>query len=159
MADTARGTIGPKIIQLSVFLENRVGLLLKLTKQLEQYEVHICALSIIDTADTAVIRMVVDNIPAAKKAFAERGLTVYESDLIGVELPIAQGIGVSSVLGTLLRAEINVHYVYSLITRSNGNPVIALHVDSHETAVKILRNHDLALVGQDDIQWEGSEGS
>jgi hypothetical protein len=159
MADTARGTIGPKIVQLSVFLENRVGLLLKLAKQLEERQVHICAISIIDTADTAVVRMVVDNVAGAKKAFADRGLTVYESDLLGVELPISEGIGVTSVLGTLLRAEINVHYVYSLITRSNGNPVVALHVDSHETAVKILQAHDLGLVGQDDIVWEGEAGS
>ena len=159
MSDTARGTIQPKIVQLSVFLENRVGLLLKMAKELEAQKVHICAISIIDTADCAIVRMVVDNVAAAKKAFSARGLTCYETDLVGVELPIAQGIGVPSVLGTLLRAEINVHYVYSLITRSSGNPVLALHVDSHETAVKILQNHDLQLVGQDDIAWEGSEGS
>lgn len=159
MADTARGTIAPKIIQLSVFLENRVGQLLKLTKQLEHYGVHICALSIVDTADSAIIRMVVDNVAGAKKAFSDQRLTAYESELVGVEVPIHQGIGIASILGTLLRAEINVHYVYSLITRSNENPVVALHVDNHETAVKILKNHDLSLVGQDDIVWEGTEGS
>jgi hypothetical protein len=159
MTDVARGTIGPKIVQLSVFLENRVGLLLKLAKQLEERNVHICAISIIDTADSAIVRMVVDNVGAAKKALEERGLTVYQSELVGIELPIGEGIGVTSLLGTLLRAEINVHYVYSLITRSNGNPVLALHVDSHETAVKILTAHDLSLVGQDDIVWEGTEGS
>lgn len=159
MSDTARGTIQPKVIQLSVFLENRVGVLLKLAKQLEAQKVHICAISIIDTADSAIVRMVVDNVPAAKKAFQERGLTCYESELIGVEVPIEQGIGVASILGTLLRAEINVHYVYSLVTRSGGHPVLAFHVDSHDTAVKILQNHDLHLVGQDDIFWEGSAGS
>ena len=47
----------------------------------------------------------------------------------------------------------------SAITRSNGNPILALHVVSHETAVKILKNHDLSLVGQDDIVWEGVDGS
>jgi hypothetical protein len=159
MADTARGTISPKIIQLSVFLENRVGLLLKTAKQLEQEGVHICAISIIDTADVAIVRMVVDDVTSAKKAFKTWGLTVYETELVGVELPIEQGIGVASVLGTLLRAEINVHYVYSLITRSNGNPVLALHVDNHEHATKILRNHDLPLIGQDDVMWEGNPGS
>jgi len=157
MTDTAKSIICPKICQLSVFLENRVGLLLKLVKQLEAQRVHICAMSIIDTADSAIVRMVVDNVAGAKKAFQERGLTSYECDLVGVELPIASGIGIASVLGTLLRAEININYVYSLITRVNGNPVLALHVDNHETSVRILRNHDLSLVGQDDIVWEGSE--
>jgi hypothetical protein len=157
--ETARGTVGPKIVQLSVFLENRVGLLLKLAKQLETRNVHICAISIIDTADVAVVRMVVDNVGGAKKAFEERGLTCYESDLVGVALPIEAGIGVASVLGTLLRAEINVHYVYSLITRVNGHPVIALHLDDRETAVKILQNHGLELIDQNDIRWEGAEGA
>jgi hypothetical protein len=159
MSDTARRTSQPKIHQLSVFLENRVGLLLKLTKQLEAREVHICAISIIDTADVAIVRMIVDNVAAAKKAMEERGLTVYETDLVGVECPIQEGIGVASILGTLLRAEINVHYVYSLITRVNGNAVLAFHLDNHETAVKILQNHSLELVDQDDIEWDGSEGS
>lgn len=159
MTDTARGTVGPKIVQLSVFLENRVGLLLKLVKQLEERGVHICAISIIDTADAAVVRMVVDNVAAAKKAFQERGLTAYEADLVGVEVPIDSGIGVASILGTLLRAEINVHYVYSLITRPNGHPVLAIHVEDRETAVKVLQNHQISLIDQDEIVWEGQEGS
>jgi hypothetical protein len=159
MSETARGTIGPKVVQLSIFLENRVGLLLQTTKQLEENGVHICAISIIDTADTAVVRMIVDNVAKAKRALQTRGLTVYESDLVAVELPIQEGIGVTSVLGTLLRAEINVHYVYSLITRFEGNPVLAIHVDDHGMAAKVLQSHGLSLIGQDDIAWEGAEGS
>jgi hypothetical protein len=159
MADTTRGIISPKIVQLSVFLPNRVGVLLQLSKHLEARQVHVCAIAVIETADTAILRMVVDNVGAAKKAMQERGLTVYESELVGVELPIQEGIGITSVLGTLLRAEVNIHYVYSLITRHDGNPVLAFHVDSHEAACKILTSHGLTLVGQDDIEWEGTEGS
>lgn len=155
MTDTARGIIAPKIVQLSIFVENRVGLLLQLTRHLEARKVHICAVSIIDTADTAVIRMVVDNVAGAKKALQERGLVCYEADLIGVALPLEQGIGIAQVLGTLLRAEINVHYVYSLITRWNGDSVIALHVENHDSAVQALVDAGLHLVGQDDILWEG----
>ncbi len=159
MTETAKRTIQPKIIQLSVFLENRVGILLQLAKLLEERKVHICAISIIDTADCAVLRMIVDNVPAAKRALSDRGLTAYSSELVGIVLPTRMGIGVSSILGTLLRAEINIHYVYSLIPRTGGEPVLALHVDNHETAVKILQNHDIELIGQDDIAWEGAEGS
>lgn len=159
MADTARGIISPKIVQLSVFLQNRVGILLQLTKHLEARKVHVCALAVIETADTAILRMIVDNVLVAKKALQERGLSVYESELVGVELPISSGIGITGVLGTLLRAEVNIHYVYSLITRSNGNPILAFHVDSHDAACKVLSAHDLQLVGQDDIVWEGADGS
>jgi hypothetical protein len=159
MAETARANNGPKIVQLSVFLENRVGLLLKLVKQLEARNVHIVAISIVDTADSAIVRMVVDNVGSAMKAFQERGLTAYQCELIGVEVPIERGIGVASVLGTLLRAEINIHYVYSLITRSNGHPVLAFHVDSQDTAIRILQSHGLSLVDQNDIIWEEPEHS
>ena len=159
MAETARRTNQPKIMQLSVFLENRVGLLLKLTKQLEAKSVHICGVSIIDTADVAIIRLVVDNVAGAKKALEDQRLSVYETELVAVECPITEGIGVASILGTLLRAELNVHYMYPLITRVNDHPVLAFHVEDHTTAIKILQAHDLELVDQDDISWEGSEGS
>jgi hypothetical protein len=157
-SETARGTIGPKVVQLSIFLENRVGLLLQVTKLLEEKNVHICAISIIDTADTAVVRMIVDNVPRAKTALKERGIAVYETDLLAVELPVREGMTFTGILGTLLRAEVNVHYVYSLITRSNGNPVLAFHVEDHDMAVEVLERHGLSLIGQDDIAWEGEEG-
>jgi hypothetical protein len=148
-----------KIFQLSVFLENRVGLLLQLSKLLEENQVHICGLSIIDTADSAIVRMVVDNVAAARSSLKGRGLTVYETDLVGVEMPIRQGIDTSAVFGILLRAEINVHYVYPLICRVNQNPVLAFHVDNTDLAAKVLLRHELELVGQDDIVWEGDPGN
>jgi len=143
-----------KVYQLSIFLENRVGLLLRISKLLEESRVHICAISVVDTADCAIIRIVVDHVPRAKEAFKAQGLTVYETPLIGVEVPVAQGIGITSILGILLRAEINIDYVYPLIGRAHDNPVLVFRVDSPEVAARILMRHDLTLVGQDDITWE-----
>lgn len=151
MSEVARRSI-QKIYQLSVFLENRVGLLLQLSKLLEFNDVTICALSIIDTADSAIVRMVVNDPAKAKTALREKGLTAYETPLIGVEVPLERGIGITSVLGILLRAEINIHYVYSLITQHNRHSVLALHVDQPDLAARILSRHDLDIVGQDDLR-------
>ncbi len=153
--DTAKGTIGPKVRQLSVFLQNRVGLLSRVVRQLEEQDVHICAISIVDTADSAIVRMIVDKPAKAREVLEGEGYTVYELDLVAVEVPPREtGVGISQVLSSLLRAEVNVHYVYALIIRSNGHPVLAFHVDDREAAVRVLTSRGLTCIGQDEIQWE-----
>ncbi len=154
MFETARDTSGPRVQQLSFFLQNRVGALLGVVRKFEELSIHICAISILDSADHAVIRMIVDRPAQAIDALREKGLNVFESELVAVELPIEKGIGLPRILAALLMAEVNVHYIYSLIVQSNGHPVVAFHVDEQETAAKVLSQHGLALVGQDQVGWE-----
>jgi hypothetical protein len=154
MSETARKTIDPKVYQLSILLENRVGLLLQLTRELEKRKVHICALSIVNIVDAAVVRLVVDNVEGAKRALQERGLTVYEAELVAVELPTSGKQSIATVLSNLLRAEINIQYCYTLLTRSRGSPVLALYVDSRESAVRVLQDSGFTCIGHDDILWD-----
>ncbi|MGH9360467.1 MAG: hypothetical protein ACRD2T_01015 [Thermoanaerobaculia bacterium] len=154
MLDTARDTSGPRVRQLSFFLQNRVGALLNVARKLQELNIHICAVSILDSADHAVIRMVVDRPSLAKEALLEKGLSIFETELVAVELPIEKGIGLPRILSALLMAEVNVHYIYSLIVPSNGHPVVAFHVDAMETAARVLKQQGLILVGQDQITWE-----
>ena len=88
MLETARETTGPRVRQISFFLQNRVGALLGVARKLEELNIHICAVSIQDSADHAVIRMVVDRPSLAKEALVERGLNVFENELVAVELPV-----------------------------------------------------------------------
>jgi hypothetical protein len=155
MIETARDTSGPRVRQLSFFLPNRVGAFLGIARKLEELHVNICAVSILDSADHAVIRMVVDRPSLAKEALLEKGLNVFETDLVAVELPIEKGVGLPRLLTALIQAEVNVHYIYSLIVSSNGHPVIAFHVDSVEAASQIFKQQGLVLVGQDQIIWGG----
>jgi len=154
MLETARETTGPRVRQISFFLQNRVGALLGVARKLEELNIHICAVSIQDSADHAVIRMVVDRPSLAKEALVERGLNVFENELVAVELPIERGIGLPRILSALLMAEVNVHYIYSLIVQSNNHPVLAFHVDTMDTASQVLKQQGLVLVGQDQIVWE-----
>ncbi|MBI4587066.1 MAG: hypothetical protein HY717_23900 [Planctomycetes bacterium] len=154
MFEVARDQTGPMIKQLSFFLPNRVGALLGVVRKLEEKNVHICAVSILDSADHAVIRMVVDRPSVAREALIAEGHEVFETELLGVELSPKKNLGIKNVLATLLLAEINIHYIYSLIVQSNDRPILAFHVDEVATAVKALQKHGLTLVGQDEIQWD-----
>ncbi len=151
--EVSKDTLQPRIRQISFFLPNRVGALLGVARRLEELNVHICAISILDSADHAVIRMVVDRPSLAKEALLEKGLNVFETELIAVELPVERGIGLPRLLTALLMAEVNVHYTYSLIVQSGGHPVIAFHVDSVDTAAQVLHKQGLVLIGQDQIAW------
>jgi hypothetical protein len=153
MLETSRDLSAPRVRQLSFFLQNRVGALLAVARKLEELNIHICAISILDSADHAVIRMVVDRPSLAKEALLERGLSIFENELVAVELPIERGIGLPRILSALLMAEVNVHYIYSLIVQSNSHPVVAFHVDAMDTASQVLKQQGLILVGQDQIVW------
>lgn len=146
----------PRIRQLSFFfLQNRIGALLGVTRRFDELNIHICAISILDAADHAVIRMVVDRPSLAKEALLEKGINVFETELVAVEVPVERGIGLPRILTALLMAEVNVLYLYSLIVSSNGRPVIAFSVDSKEAATTVLQGQGLVLVGQDGIVWGG----
>jgi hypothetical protein len=125
MLETARETTGPRVRQISFFLQNRVGALLGVARKLEELNIHICAVSIQDSADHAVIRMVVDRPSLAKEALVERGLNVFENELVAVELPVEKGIGLPRILS-----------------------------DTMDTASQVLKQQGLVLVGQDQIAWE-----
>jgi hypothetical protein len=151
MPEVARDQTGPQIKQLSFFLPNRLGALLRSTRCLETQNVRICALSIIDAADHAVVRMVVDRPSVAREALEAEGYSVYETELIGVALE--KGMEIRRILSALLLAEVNIHYIYALMVQASGRPVIALHVDDIRAAGKVLRDQGLELIGQDELVW------
>ena len=151
MLELTRDQTGPHIKQLSFFLPNRLGALLRATRGLESNNVKICSVSILDAADHAVVRMVVDRPSMALKALRDEGYNVFETELLGVTLPVEKGIGIRKVLSALLLAEVNIHYVYSLMVQAGAHPVLALHVDDMRAAEKVLRDQGLELIGQDEL--------
>lgn len=153
MPRTVEDQGGSLIAQLSFFLPNRLGALLKATRGLDAEGIRICALSILDAADHAVVRMVVDRPADAKNALSTEGYSVFETDLLGVALPGEKELGIGKVLSALLMAEVNIHYIYPLMVRAGVHPVIALHVDDLRAATKVLRQKGLDLIGQDDLAW------
>lgn len=151
MFETTEDKASPRIKQLSIFLENRLGALLGVTRVLEQHTINICALSITDAADHAVVRLVVDRPSLAAASLQADGYHLMESDLLGIALPATRVGGFRKVLTALARAELNVNYVYAVATHAPVGAVLALHVEDMDRAARVLVDAGMALVGQDDL--------
>ena len=151
MYETSDDLTRKRITQLSIFLENRLGALLGVTRVLEAQNINICALSITDAADHAVVRLVVDRPSLASASLQAEGYHIIEADLLGVSLPPTKVGGFRKVLTALARAELNVHYVYAVISGGQA-AVIAFHVEDMDRAARVLVESGLSLVGQDDLR-------
>ena len=148
--NTTEATRGPRVRHFSVFLPNRVGALMDLTKALGEANVHICGLDVINSADSAILRMVVDDPSRCRDVLARQGIAVAETEAIAVELPMGpEKLG--NVLSILLTAEINVEFTYSLMIRPRGKAVLLLHVDDEDFADSVLSKAGIVVLGQADI--------
>lgn len=154
MAETApkttEGLRPPLVKQFSVFLENKVGALLNLTRTLSEANVHICGLSVVDTADSSVVRMVVDDPDHCRELLHTAQIPFGESSLVVAELPRGPE-KLDSVLQHLVAAEVNVQYTYSLMVRPRDKALLALHCEDSEYAREVLTKAGVAVMGQKDI--------
>ncbi|MCS6851819.1 MAG: acetolactate synthase [Gemmataceae bacterium] len=149
--DTARGRDWPSVRQFNVFLENRVGGLLRVVRLFETTDIHIVSLMIVDLADCAIIRMVLSDPERALEIFQRAGLAVTESDLLVVQLPDGPH-PLLQICKALLSAEINVHYAYPLLFGPKGRSALALHVEDHETAVQTLDRQGFTIFTEKDLE-------
>jgi hypothetical protein len=112
--------------------------------------VHVVALSILDTSDAAIVRLVTDDPDKARVLFQEHGLAFTEVSLVVVELS-SSAADLKAVLTALLQAECNIHSAYSLLTRPRGKAALALHVEDGECACSVLQANQFKLLTQRDI--------
>ena len=147
---TARGRDWPSVRQFNVFLENRIGALMDLVRHFETTDIHIVSLMVIDSADCAIIRIVLSDPERALEIFHQAKLPVSESDLLVVRLPEGPQPLVQ-ICKALLMAEINVHYAYPLLVGPFGHAALALHVEDHENAVLTLSKQGFTLVTENDL--------
>jgi hypothetical protein len=136
--------------QFSVFLENKVGALLDLTRTLSDSNVHVCGISVVDTADASVVRIVVDDPERCHEALASAGIPVSESYLVVVEMPRGPE-KLDTVLRSLVAAEVNIQYTYSLMIRPHDKAVLALHCEDPEFARDVLLKAGYSVLSQKDI--------
>lgn len=149
-ASTLRGRDWPSLRQFCVFMENRVGGLHDLLRNLERNEIRVVALSVANSVDCAVIRVLVNNTERAREVFNFSKFAFVESDLVGVELP-DDPQPYLMVCMALLAAEINISYTYPLLYRRHGRGAIALYVDDIETAMQVLTEKGLTVLTENDL--------
>ncbi len=150
---TARGRDWPSVRQFNVFLANRVGALVNVIRCFETSDVHIVSISIVDTADCAIIRLVLSDPERAVEIFEQAGLMYTESDLLVVQLPRGRQ-PLLQICKALLAAEVDLHYAYPLLVGPQGLPSLALHVDNHELAVQTLKSKGFTIFTERDLDHE-----
>ena len=148
--NTARGRDWPTLRQFGVFLENQVGNLSELLRHLEGHELRVMALSIVDSSDCAIVRLMLDNYERGHELFKLSRFTVFESDLIGVELPDDPQPYVS-IFKALLQAELSIQYTYPLIYRNRGRSSIALYVDDVDLGLQTLKDQGFRIITENDL--------
>jgi hypothetical protein len=148
--ETARGRDYPSVRQFNVFVENRVGNLLGVVRRFEATDIKIVSLNIIDSADCAIIRMVLSHPERAREIFERHRLPVTESDLLVVELP-EDDQPLVKICKALLGAEIGIHYAYPLLVGPHGRSAMALYVEDHETASQTLQRMGFNLFTESDL--------
>jgi hypothetical protein len=135
--------------QFSVFTENRVGRLHELTTLFRAGDVHIIAITVLDTTDSAIVRLIVDDPDKARELMINNDFPYTESSVLAVELDDESQL--KGVLGALLEAEINIHYIYSFIKRPGGRTALAINVEDSEVAAQSLGQRGFRVVTQLDI--------
>ena len=146
---TMRGFEAPSVTQFSVFLDNKVGKLMDVIRTLDQPGgCSILGISVIETSDHAVVRLITDSADGARRCLREHGLTFSELDVLVVELADDKTLG--GLCSTLLGAELNIHFMYPLLTARDW-PTIALAVDDPTFGGQILRRKCFTLLGEADL--------
>ncbi len=146
---SVESTIPDPVRQFSIFMENKVGRLSDVIKLLGQNEVHVLALTTIDTTDSAITRVIVDDPAATRLLLLEHAIAFTESDILAVE--IAGEHDIDKVLAALLETEINIHYIYSFVSRPMGKSALAISIEDMDVAVHILNTRNHRVLSQRDI--------
>ena len=142
---TGRGRDWAALRQFSVFLENRVGILADLLRTVEKSGVRVVALSIQDNVDSAVARLIVDDYERAVDVFKLGDFPYFESDVVVVEVP-DERLTLTDACRTLLRAELNVHYAYTVGLPDTPRGGVAMYVDDVDLALEVLANSPFTVV-------------
>jgi len=131
--------------QISIFIENKSGRLAEVTKILADAGVNIRALSLADTSDFGILRLIVNDREKGVAALKEKGFTVSRTEVVAVEVPDRPG-GLWSILDVLDSRSINVEYMYAFVERCKENAVIIFRFDDTEKAIRELTANGFTIL-------------
>lgn len=136
-------------IQFSIHADNKVGRLNEIIGLLSVHQVHVMAISVLDTTDSSIIRVIVDYPEEAQQLLIQHQFSYVQSELIAVELNNESEL--KTVTSALVQAEINIHYIYPFLVRPNGRYALAISLEDNDLAAETLHRHQLKVIGQNDI--------
>ncbi len=134
-----------RVEQLAVFLENKSGRLAEITSIMAEKNINIRALSVADTADFGILRLIVDDVNGARDALKEHGFTVSITHVLAVEVPDKVG-GLAMVLKSFEKAELNVEYMYAFVNKSGEDAVLIFRFENMDAAINTLKEDGYTLL-------------
>ena len=139
-----------KVEQISIFLENKSGRLAEVASVLAGAGINIRALSLADTTDFGILRLIVNDTEKAKQVLKDNGFTVGKTEVIAVEVPDRPG-GLAHILKVMTEEGVNVEYMYAFVQRSGGNAIIIFRFDELEKAIHALQKAGVVILKGEDV--------
>ncbi len=139
-----------RIKQLSIFVENKSGRLHSIVDALREKNINLRALSIADTTDFGILRLIVDNSEAAKEALSAIGVISKITEVIAVKIDDKAG-GLASVLDTLSSSGVSIEYMYAFLGRESGRALMVLKSDDDAKAENTLTSAGISLLDQTEL--------
>ena len=138
------------IKQLTVFVENKQGALVHITKALSENNINLRALSIAETEDFGILRLIVNDQEKAQKVLAENDYLIKVTDVVGVKIGDAPG-KLSAALAVLDEQKINMEYLYAFMARTEKHAYVVLRVEDNAMAEKALTDAGFKMISEADI--------
>ena len=139
-----------KVQQISLFMENRAGRLAEITRLLADAEINIRALSLADTSDFGILRLIVDKPEHAYKLLKGAGYTTSRTEIVAVEVPDRPG-GLAEVLTVLEKGDINVEYMYAFVERRPAEAVLVFRFEDADKALHVLQAAGLTVLTEKEV--------
>lgn len=139
-----------RVEQISIFLENKSGRLADVADVLAKAGINIRALSLADTADFGILRLIVNNTEKAKEVLKENGFTVGKTEVVAIEVPDRPG-GLGGILNALKGEEINVEYMYAFVQKSGENAIIIFRFDDIGKAIVVLQRAGVRILKGEEV--------
>ena len=134
-----------KVKQLSIFMENRAGRLAEIARDLGEARINIRALSLADTSDFGILRLIVNQVDQAMKILRDAGHTVSLTDVIAVEVPDTPG-GLASILEPLRDGNVNVEYMYAFVEKATDKAVVIFRFEDIDAAIRVLSKAQISVL-------------
>ncbi len=139
-----------KLRQISIFMENRAGRLSEVMRLLGEAKVNIRALSLADTSDFGILRLIVNDVDRALSALRESGHTVSLTDVVAVEVPDRPG-GLASVLTPLSEGGVNVEYMYAFVEKATDKAVVIFRFEDVDAALAVLKKSGISVLSSETV--------
>jgi hypothetical protein len=137
--------------QISVFLENKKGRLAEVTSVLSKEKINIRALSLADTADFGVLRIIVQNSERCLSVLKTHGFVAQVTEVIAVEVEDRPG-GLARILEVLDGDNVNVEYMYAYVEKTANNAIVICKIDDRERALTVLAKNDIRTISGDELK-------